>query len=142
MDAALWYAFLAKHMMPVGHTNDVPKKRTVVVYALMTEMPINVGKLIFFQINLIINNSNLALYFSTIITELCARARVVFHDDDEWLQPMKPIYDLQWKAKFDKRQVDFSDDVVFGIGESSSQPLPQAPAQTPLQPRYQPSEIG
>lgn len=89
------------------------------VYAFMTNMPINVGKLIFSQINLSINNSNLALYFSTIITKLCIRAGVVFYGDDEWLQTIKLIDNSLWKMKFDKRWAEFSDEVVFRTGASS-----------------------
>lgn len=86
VNTSLCYDFLTKSMMPVGHISVVQRERSVVLYALKTRMPINVRKLIFFQLTLSIHNSNLVLYFPSIITKLCARAEVVFHDDDEWLQ--------------------------------------------------------
>lgn len=82
---------LTKRLMLVGHTSDVQRDMTVVLYALMTEMIIDVGKLIFSQLSLSIHNSNLALYFPTIVTKLCARTGVIFQDDNEWLQSMKAI---------------------------------------------------
>lgn len=74
------------------------------------------GKLIYSQIQLIINNINLALYFLTIITELCAKDGFEFHDYDELLQQMKAIDDAYWKSKFEKRRADFLDVEPTGSG--------------------------
>lgn len=70
------------------------------------QIPIIVGKLIFSQIHLSFNN-NLDLYFPIIINELCIQAGVEFHDDDEWLQPMKPVDDFHSKVKKGKRCAAF-----------------------------------
>lgn len=63
-------------MISVGHMSEVQKERAIVVHSLMTNIPMNVGKLIFSQINLSVSNINVALYFPIIITELCANAGV------------------------------------------------------------------
>lgn len=91
---------MAKRMMSMGHTSDFQIEWTFLLYALMTYMPINMGNSIFSQLSLSVNNRNPVFYFSIIITYLCARAGVLFNDDDEWMQPMKLIDDVQWKAKF------------------------------------------
>lgn len=103
----LMYAFLCKILMLVGHTSKVKKDRAALVYALMTSIPINVGKLIFSQLSLSFHNSNVALYFPTIITEFYAAAGVVFQYNDERLQPMKPLDDASWKPKHEKCQAHF-----------------------------------
>lgn len=91
VDHVMWYAFLAMKMMSVGHTSEAQKERTMVIYAMWTNMPINVGKLIFSQIYLSINKSIMALFFLMIITGLCARTEVFFNEDDEWLHLMKAL---------------------------------------------------
>lgn len=79
----MWYFFVTRRMMPVGHTSEVHRDRAVLFYALQQHIPIDVGKLIFSQLSLSINNHNLALYFPSIITELCLAAGVVEGTDDE-----------------------------------------------------------
>lgn len=81
----MWHAFLCRRIMSVGHTSEVQKDRTVVVYALITNIPINMGKLIFSQLSSRINNNNMGMFFLKIITELCAAAKVVYEEDDECL---------------------------------------------------------
>lgn len=116
--------------MHVGHTSVVQKERATMVYAPVTNISFNVGKLIFSQIKLSINNSDLTLYFPMIITALCARAGVKFHEDSEWLQLMKAIGDAYWRKNIVKRRVDFLDAEPTESGSSSQlQALPPLPPQ-------------
>lgn len=48
----LWYVFISKRMMPVGHTNNVQRERALVLYAIFTGLTIDVGKLIFGQLSM------------------------------------------------------------------------------------------
>lgn len=88
---ALWYQFVSMLLMTVLHKNEVQKKMAVLLYAIKEDIPINVGKLIASQIQLSIHTSHIALFFPSIISELCAQASVLFRDDEEWLQPMRAI---------------------------------------------------
>ncbi|XP_073039013.1 uncharacterized protein [Primulina eburnea] len=122
VEAALWYAFLSKRLMPVGHTSDVQRDRAVVLYAIYTGMPIYVGKLIFGQLNICINCNNLAFYFPTIVTELCARAGVIFADDDEWLPPLRAIDEALHTSKYAKRRDELPADVFYGLVQAAPPP--------------------
>lgn len=68
LNPTLWYDFLSKRLFSVSHISEVQKEMVVVLYALVNNIPIYVGKLIFSQIKLSINNSIIALFFHTIIT--------------------------------------------------------------------------
>ncbi|XP_073016954.1 uncharacterized protein [Primulina eburnea] len=122
VEAALWYAFLSKRLMPVGHTSDVQRDRAVVLYAIYTGMPIDVGKLIFGQLTICINCNNLAFYFPTIVTELCARAGVIFADDDEWLPPLRAIDEALHTSKYAKRRDELPADVFYGHVQAAPPP--------------------
>lgn len=71
LESSLWYDFQVKCMMSVSHTSDVQKEMVIYVYALMQDIPIGVGKLLFSKIQMCINSDHIALFFPTIITELC-----------------------------------------------------------------------
>ncbi|XP_073060025.1 uncharacterized protein [Primulina eburnea] len=122
VEAALWYAFLSKRLMPVGHTSDVQRDRAVVLYAIYTGMPIDVGKLIFGQLTICINCNNLAFYFPTIVTELCARAGVIFAHDDEWLPPLRAIDEALHTSKYAKRRDELPADVFYGHVQAAPPP--------------------
>ncbi|XP_073045904.1 uncharacterized protein [Primulina eburnea] len=134
VEAALWYAFLSKRLMPVGHTSDVQRDRAVVLYAIYTGMPIDVGKLIFGQLTICINCNNLAFYFPTIVTELCARAGVIFAHDDEWLPPLRSIDEALHTSKYAKRRDELPADVFYGHVQAAPPP-PVVGHPPPPQPR-------
>lgn len=125
--AAIWYAFLSKRLMPVSHTSDVQKERAVGLFALLRGIPINVGKLIFTQIMMSIHHVQIGLFFPTVISDLCARAGVVFRDDDEWLPPMRAIDESYMKTKDDKRKADFPPRAMDVGGSSTFAPPPRPP---------------
>lgn len=133
-NAAVWYAFLARRLMPVGHTSDVQRESAVVLYALYTGMPIDVGKLIFGQLTMSIHNASLALYFPTIVTELCARAGVHAVDEDELLPPMRAIDDALYKAKSNKRALELPEDIYCARDGGNQAPAASGPPPPP-QPR-------
>ncbi|XP_073034928.1 uncharacterized protein [Primulina eburnea] len=126
-DNALWYLFLARRMMPVSHKSEVQKERAVVLYAISQGYPINVGKLINSQILISVNNRHIGLFFPCLISELCAMAGVVFRDDEEWLQPMKPICIQDWQRKYAKRRLEFRTDEGDTGGSSTAVPRRQQP---------------
>ncbi|XP_073057221.1 uncharacterized protein [Primulina eburnea] len=70
--------FSARRMMPVYHNSKVQKERAVLLFALTKGNNINVGKLTNSQIMMRAHSSHISLFFPTIISELCARAGVVF----------------------------------------------------------------
>lgn len=57
MDTTMWNAFICQIIIPVMHKSELKKERAAVVYALIKNISINIGKLIFSQLSLSINNS-------------------------------------------------------------------------------------
>lgn len=117
---SMWYYFVARRMMPVGHTSEVHRDRAVLLYALQQHIPIDVGKLIVSQLSLSINNHNISMYFPSMITALCTAMGVEAGEDDEWLHPTRPIDDNTWTLKIMKRRHDFP--AHFPIERSTTTP--------------------
>ncbi|XP_073033797.1 uncharacterized protein [Primulina eburnea] len=113
-DVAMWYLFVARRMMPVSHKSEVQNERAVLLFTLTHGYDVNVGTLINSQIMLCARNSHVG---------------VLFRDDEEWIQPMKPICIDDWKRKNAKRQIDFPspEEDVGGSSTAAARPRPPPP---------------
>ena len=63
-----WYYFLATRLMPVRHFSDITKERDVLLYALVTEMSIDLGKFLSFHIMQCAKHPSASLYYPSLIT--------------------------------------------------------------------------
>lgn len=78
--------------MPVFHYSDLTVERDVLLYAIVTGLTIDVGRLIVDSIIHTVRN-RLGLFFPSLITRLCAQAGVEVNKDEEVLHPKRPIDD-------------------------------------------------
>ncbi|XP_073136960.1 uncharacterized protein [Henckelia pumila] len=88
---ALWYAFIARRLLPMLHTVDVQADRAILVYAITKWWPVDVGTLVHDSILYSMRTPTVGLYFSHTITALCRQAGVQFSPDEEWLPSFKTV---------------------------------------------------
>ncbi|KAK5785376.1 hypothetical protein PVK06_039958 [Gossypium arboreum] len=62
--------------MPISHSSTILMERMLLLYAILTENSINVGKIILKEIYDCAKNKVGSAYFPSLITSLCLRARV------------------------------------------------------------------
>ncbi|MFQ6655127.1 hypothetical protein Gotur_025821 [Gossypium turneri] len=62
--------------MPISHSSTISMERMLLLYAILTEKSINVGKIILKEIHDCAKNKAGSAYFPSLITSLCLRARV------------------------------------------------------------------
>ncbi|MFQ6630962.1 hypothetical protein Gotur_008417, partial [Gossypium turneri] len=62
--------------MPISHSSTISMERMLLLYAILTEKSINVGKIILKEIHDCAKNKAGNAYFPSLITSLCLRDRV------------------------------------------------------------------
>ncbi|KAK5825406.1 hypothetical protein PVK06_020236 [Gossypium arboreum] len=62
--------------MPISHSSTISMERMLLLYAILTEKSINVGKIILKEIYDCAKKKTGSAYFPSLITSLCLRARV------------------------------------------------------------------
>lgn len=85
------HKFVSAHLMPSKHISDVTWDRAVLIYTILEENPVDVGRLINAQLTSIIRQTCTGGFcFPSLITELCQEAGVMWGRDSE-IQPAKPL---------------------------------------------------
>ncbi|XP_073121776.1 uncharacterized protein [Henckelia pumila] len=105
LEPALWYAFIARRLLPVLHTVDVQADRTILVYAITKRWPIDVGTLVHNSIIYSMRTPTVGLYFSHTITALFRQAGVQISPDEVWLPPFKTVDEKLATSKQAKRNL-------------------------------------
>ncbi|MFQ6648171.1 hypothetical protein Gotur_021200 [Gossypium turneri] len=74
--AKVWFYFFCYSFMPISHSSTISMERMLLLYAILTEKSINVGKIILKEILDCAKKKVGSVYFPSLITSLCLRARV------------------------------------------------------------------
>ncbi|PIN00193.1 hypothetical protein CDL12_27303 [Handroanthus impetiginosus] len=83
-----WLRFISARLLPSSHTSDVTRERAVMIYAILTDVPFDIGRFLHRSIlKSAIGGLTMGLYHPSLITELCARAGLERQPGDELLQP-------------------------------------------------------
>ncbi|KAL5564746.1 hypothetical protein UlMin_027910 [Ulmus minor] len=84
--AKVWYHFLKTRLLPSTHGKTVSKDRLAMVDAIISGMPINVGRVISEQIRVCANRKKGSLLFPSLISALCFEHNVPITDEEERLK--------------------------------------------------------
>ncbi|MFQ6642533.1 hypothetical protein Gotur_017512 [Gossypium turneri] len=74
--ANVWLHFVCYSFMPISHSSTISMERMLLLYAILIEKSINVGKIILKEIYDYAKKKVGSAYFPSLITSLCLRARV------------------------------------------------------------------
>ncbi|MFQ6640750.1 hypothetical protein Gotur_015268 [Gossypium turneri] len=74
--AKVWFYFVRYSFMPISHSSTISMERMLLLYAILTEKSINVGKIILKEIHNCAKKKAGSAYFPSLITSLCLRSRV------------------------------------------------------------------
>ncbi|MFQ6629083.1 hypothetical protein Gotur_006777 [Gossypium turneri] len=74
--AKVWFYFVHYTFIPISHSSTISMERMLLLYAILTEKSINVGKIILKKIHDCAKKKAGSAYFPSLITSLCLRARV------------------------------------------------------------------
>ncbi|MFQ6665344.1 hypothetical protein Gotur_032111, partial [Gossypium turneri] len=74
--AKVWFSFVRYSFMPISHSSTISMERMLLLYGILTEKSINVGKIILKEIHDCAKKKAGSAYFPSLITSLCLRARV------------------------------------------------------------------
>ncbi|MFQ6651321.1 hypothetical protein Gotur_023684, partial [Gossypium turneri] len=74
--AKVWFYFVPYSFMPISHSFTISMERMLLLYAILTEKSINVGKIILKEIHDCAKKKAGSVYFPSLITSVCLRARV------------------------------------------------------------------
>ncbi|MFQ6667292.1 hypothetical protein Gotur_033364 [Gossypium turneri] len=74
--AKVWFYFVRYTFMPISHSSTISMERMLLLYAILTEKSINVGKIILEEIHDCSKKKAGSAYFPSLITSLCLKARV------------------------------------------------------------------
>ncbi|GMN47063.1 hypothetical protein TIFTF001_016241 [Ficus carica] len=88
-----WHQFVCAKLMPVWHVSRITKDRAILLFAILTNKSIDVGRVIYHQITQSVRNPKLGLYFLSLITDLCKHAEVTWEGHEIWEGPHHPIND-------------------------------------------------
>ena len=117
-----WYYFLGAWLMPVRHFSDITKERVVLLYAIVTEKSIDLGKCLSSHIIQCTKHSTMCPFYPSLITAICVANGVQYGPNEEFLAPMFAITN-------DKVQVMTGSDNRLGPIFQGSQPH-QRPSST------------
>ncbi|MFQ6670930.1 hypothetical protein Gotur_035639, partial [Gossypium turneri] len=70
------FYFVRYSFMPISHSSIISMERMLLLYAILTEKSINVGKIILKEIHDCAKKKAESAYFPSLITSLCLRAHV------------------------------------------------------------------
>ena len=108
-------------MMPSTNVNDVSKERALLYYAIMHNVPLNIGSIIYSTILHYMKIENAEFSFPSLITALCASAGVQYASREKLIQP-KPILNPH-----------FFNSLTSGSGNVEAQRLEAPPSSSTLQ---------
>ncbi|MFQ6650225.1 hypothetical protein Gotur_022848 [Gossypium turneri] len=74
--ANVWFYFVRYSFMPISHSSTISMERTLLLYAILTEKSINIGKIILKEIHDCAKKKAGSAYFPSLITSPCLKARV------------------------------------------------------------------
>ncbi|TYH88163.1 hypothetical protein ES332_D01G168900v1 [Gossypium tomentosum] len=74
--ANVWFYFVQYSFMPISHSYTISMERMLLLYAILTEKSINVGKIILKEIHNCAKKKAGSVYFPSLITSLCLKACV------------------------------------------------------------------
>ncbi|MFQ6630787.1 hypothetical protein Gotur_009920, partial [Gossypium turneri] len=74
--AKVWFYFIHYSFMPISHSSTISMERMLLLYAILTEKSINVGKIILKEIHDCAKKKARSSYFPLLITSLCLKARI------------------------------------------------------------------
>ncbi|PIN19977.1 hypothetical protein CDL12_07343 [Handroanthus impetiginosus] len=87
-----WLRFVSARLLPSSHTSEVTRERAVMIYAILTDVPFDIGHFLHKSIlKSAMGSLIVGLYHPSLITELCARAGWERQPGDELLQPNSMI---------------------------------------------------
>ena len=87
----MWSYIMSNKLMRTSHFSDLTKEHLMLLYAIMTGKKINVGKIIFVEIQNSIRSERLGLYFPGLITDMCKEAGVRVESFEELIPPRRAI---------------------------------------------------
>ena len=145
----VWHHFITSCLIPTTNVCEVTAKRALLNYAIIQDIPFDVGQVIE---DAILHNrdAKMNLGHPFLIFGSCKRAGVPLDDNEEWLHPIKAIsikrdkpgvprpegiYDSGHEPSNEDELPDyrahfgFPGDPQGDIGQSSSHPPPQQPPQ-------------
>ncbi|PIN08698.1 hypothetical protein CDL12_18723 [Handroanthus impetiginosus] len=84
-----WLRFINARLYPSSHLSEISKDRAILLYAILTGVPLNIGR----YINGAILKSarggmTISLYFPSLVTALCQQEGLVNLPGDELIQPV------------------------------------------------------
>ncbi|PIN20436.1 hypothetical protein CDL12_06877 [Handroanthus impetiginosus] len=83
-----WLRFISARLLPSSHTSEVTRERAVMIYAILTDVPFDIGRFLHRSIlKSAMGGLTMGLYHPSLITELCARAGLERQPGDELLPP-------------------------------------------------------
>ncbi|PIN23820.1 hypothetical protein CDL12_03455 [Handroanthus impetiginosus] len=83
-----WLRFINARLYPSSHSSKVNKDRAIILYAIFTDVPLDVGRYIHDAIRKSARGGlSVSLYFPNLITTLCEREGIVNQPGDELIQP-------------------------------------------------------
>ncbi|PIM99547.1 hypothetical protein CDL12_27957 [Handroanthus impetiginosus] len=83
-----WLRFVSARLLPSSHTSEVTRECAVMIYAILTDVPFDIGRFLHKSIlKSAMGGLTVGLYHPSLITELCARADLERQPGDELLQP-------------------------------------------------------
>ena len=111
----VWHHFITPRLIPTTNVCEVTAKRALFNYAIIQDIPFNVGQVIE---NAIIYNKdeNMILGHLFLIYDLCKQAGVPLEDNEAWIHPIKAIM-----VKKDKPSVPRPEEVYNSGNEPSDE---------------------
>ncbi|PIN07042.1 hypothetical protein CDL12_20397 [Handroanthus impetiginosus] len=83
-----WLRFVSARLLPSSHTSEVTRERAIMIYAILTDVPFDIGRFLHRSIlKSAMGGLTMGLYHPSLITELCAHAGLERQPGDELLQP-------------------------------------------------------
>ena len=149
----VWHHFITSRLIPTTNVCEVTAKRALLNYAIIQDIPLDVGQVIE---DAILHNrdAKMNLGHPFLIFGLCKRAGVPLDDNEAWLHPIKSIsvkrdkpsvprpegvYDSGHEPSDEDELHDYQarfglmGDPQEDIGQSSSHPLPPPPPPQPTE---------
>ena len=111
--------------MPVRHFSDITRDRAVLLYCLITEKSLDLGKFLSSHIMQCSKHHSMSLFYPSLITTLYVAVGVQYGPNEESLAPMATITDTKVTAM---KGVDKLDPTVQApqVRPHSSKPLTMA----------------
>ena len=86
----VWHHFITSHLIPTTNVCEVTAKRALLNYAIIQDIPFDVGQVIEDAI-LYNKDAMMNLGHPFLIYGLCNQARVPLEDNEAWIHPIKAI---------------------------------------------------